>query len=969
MFKKLITLIVLVSCLTAQGDIVNRYSFNDGDTTAVDSVSGKDGILDGTATISGNKLVLDGSGSAHLPGDVLDLALESVTIEAWYTEDEGGNIWTRLFDFGNTLFGSGSNAMFCVPHQYDATRFTVATNGGATWQTGEETVSGPIFTGEQTHIACVWDGPGAEIKIYLNGALQEAAPTTMDLSKIGRMNAYIGDSCYSGDPYMTGTVDEFRIYDAALTDTEILDSYNAGTDAVIPVLKAVGPNPGNGAVEVPREVVLSWIPGDYADTHTVYLGTDEALVAAGDAGVLIAEGLTDPLLDIGVQPYSTGESIFWRVDEVNAADSTVYEGNVWSFTIEAYGYEIPANLITVSASSASEGQGPENTINESGLTDGMHSTAANDSWLSEESDPGTAWIQYDFDKAYKLVQMRVWNYNGPLIMSGLGIKDVNIEYSLDGVDWSVLDTVTELAQASGGEDYTGELFDIDIAAMSVRITGNSTCGGEMFKQYGLSEIKFYMSPVRASDPNPASGTAGLDTNVTLGWVPGRGADEHHVYISTDEQAVIDLTAPATVVTDPTLDAVLSLSNTYYWTVVEVNNNNTPAEWPTNAWNFSTVDYFVIDDFEAESLAWSASGGASVADSNAVARSGDKSMKLDFNNSTQGGVSEAKLAVNKSLVKGDPTALVFWVYGVLGNIQTEQMYVKITDNKNTAMYKNLVPTSEMATPWWTQVTVLMDDTAINWTNVKSISIGLIRASRTSGSGTVYIDDVRLYRIPPVQPVPTNPGTSNLVAYYAMENDVTDGSGNALDGTLIGEPNYVTGPFPAYGQALLLNGADDNHVELPIGPAIGTMTDCTIATWVNWDSSSMWARILDFGSGTPTYIFLCPRANSNNLRVAIKVNNSAEDIAEAPFRLPRNQWVHVAVVFDATAMSMSLYVDGELVGANENLNFLPMDMGETTQNYIGKSQWPDPLYVGSIDELRIYDKALTPGELRFLVDPTP
>ena len=238
MCKKLFLIsFTLIFCLgiVAQGAVVNRYSF-DGDTAAVDSVGGKDGVLDGTATISGGKLILDGGGSVHLPGDILDPGLESVTIEAWYTENEAGDIWTRLFDFGGTdASGGGGYAMFCVPHQYGTTRFTVATNGFATWQTGEETVSGPIFTGEQTHVVCIWDGPGAEIKIYMNGVLQEAIATTMDLSAILRENAYIGDSCYTNDPYMTGTVDEFRIYDTALTDEAVMASFLAGPDAEIKV--------------------------------------------------------------------------------------------------------------------------------------------------------------------------------------------------------------------------------------------------------------------------------------------------------------------------------------------------------------------------------------------------------------------------------------------------------------------------------------------------------------------------------------------------------------------------------------------------------------------------------------------------------------------------------------------------------------------------------------------------------------
>ena len=736
------------------------------------------------------------------------------------------------------------------------------------------------------------------------------------------------------------------------------------------------PTPGNNAVEVPREVVLSWNPGMGVDVHDVYFSTDEALVAAGDAAVLVGDDQALPFLDVGTLPY--GSTHYWRVDEVNLGDPMVYTGEVWNFAIEAVGYPIPASLITVSASSQSTAEeGPENTINESGLTDGMHSTNSLDSWLSEAGDPGTASIQYDFDKAYKLVQMKVWNYNGPFIISGFGIKDVNLEYSMDGVSWDSMDM--ELAQASGAEDYAGETLALDIAAKSVRLTANSSHGGALFNQYGLSEIKFLYSPVRASNPDPASGTTDLDMDVKLGWEPGRGADEHHVYISTDEQAVIDLTAPATVVTDPTLDVVLSLTNTYYWTVVEVNNNNTPAEWPTDVWNFSSLDYYVIDDFEADNLAWGDTGGASVELSTDVAR-GDQSMQLDFNNDLPEGISEARLVYSGSvwsaatnLTAGDPTALVFWVYGDLDNVQTEQMYVRISYKapggwagvEQSAYYKNVVATSELATPWWTQITIPLDGAGVNWKQVMSINIGLMRTARTSGSGTLYIDDVRLYGTPPVAPVATNPGTGNLVAHYAMENDVTDSSGNGLDGVAIGDPNYEAG---FAGSALAFDG-DDDYVELPIGPAISTMTDMTIAAWVNWDSSSMWARMFDFGSGTATYLFVCPRANTGNLRVAIKVDNSAEDIAEAPFRLPRNSWHHVSVVIDATAMTMSLYVDGELVGLNENLNFLPMDMGDTTQNYLAKSQWPDSLYEGLMDEFRIYDSALTANEVRFLADPTP
>ena len=85
----------------AHGGLVHRYSFTDGDTTAVDSVGGRDGTLEGTATIANNQLVLDGSGAVNLPADILDPALQSVTIEAWF-QISADTSWQRLFDFGGT---------------------------------------------------------------------------------------------------------------------------------------------------------------------------------------------------------------------------------------------------------------------------------------------------------------------------------------------------------------------------------------------------------------------------------------------------------------------------------------------------------------------------------------------------------------------------------------------------------------------------------------------------------------------------------------------------------------------------------------------------------------------------------------------------------------------------------------------------------------------------------------------------
>jgi hypothetical protein len=46
-------------------------------------------------------------------------------------------------------------------------------------------------------------------------------------------------------------------------------------------------------------------------------------------------------------------------------------------------------------------------------------------------------------------------------------------------------------------------------------------------------------------------------------------------------------------------------------------------------------------------------------------------------------------------------------------------------------------------------------------------------------------------------------------------------------------------------------------------------------------------------------------------------------------------------------------------------LPSDLGETTENYLGRSQFAaDAYYVGSLDEFRIYNRALSEGEVLYL-----
>ena len=86
------------------------------------------------------------------------------------------------------------------------------------------------------------------------------------------------------------------------------------------------PDPANGAVDVSQTPVLTWVPGVFADTHEVYLGTDAASLELKGSGNLGAESFEPGQLEWNTTYY-------WRIDEANNANaSSPWTGPVWNFT-------------------------------------------------------------------------------------------------------------------------------------------------------------------------------------------------------------------------------------------------------------------------------------------------------------------------------------------------------------------------------------------------------------------------------------------------------------------------------------------------------------------------------------------------------------------------------------------------------------------------------------------------------------
>ncbi|MHC4540149.1 MAG: discoidin domain-containing protein [Planctomycetota bacterium] len=552
-------------------------------------------------------------------------------------------------------------------------------------------------------------------------------------------------------------------------------SHKAASADVAPVLhieytlgNATEPNPADTQADVSRDTDLSWKAGLFAaatNGHTVYLSEGFNDVNDGIGGITQSATSYDP----GRLNYGT--TYYWRIRENNGPpDFGVNEGRVWSFRTEFFSYPIGGANINATASSLGQPDfGPENTINGSGLDENdLHSTDAADMWLSG-TEPQGAWIQYELDKVYKLHEMWVWNSNQVFeALFGFGMKDVTVEYSTNGAEWTILADAPEFAKAPGTADYAhNTTVDFGGApAKYVKLTASSNWGG-VLPQYSVSEVRFFYIPVNPAMPSPASGATDVDVvGATLSWRGGREAARHDVSFSADEQAVIDGTAPvASAATASFTPPALDLSTSYYWKVGEVNEAETPSTWESNVWSFTTSDYIVVEDFEDYNdypgyeiyTTWldgyeNPANGSQVGNlspplaETTIVRGGKQSMPLFYSNTGGATFSEGErtFAVPQDWTKHGIQTLVVHFQGTPGN--TGQLYVKVNGVK--VAYPG--DAADIARPRWNQWGIDLASLGVNLASVTKLALGI---DGNGAGGTLYVDDIVLYRLAPDVVVPS------------------------------------------------------------------------------------------------------------------------------------------------------------------------------------------------------------------------
>jgi len=198
---------------------------------------------------------------------------------------------------------------------------------------------------------------------------------------------------------------------------------------------------------------------------------------------------------------------------------------------------------------------------------------------------------------------------------------------------------------------------------------------------------------------------------------------------------------------------------------------------------------------------------------------------------------------------------------------------------------------------------------------------------------------------------------------------DGTGVDVLDSVGGAPGKVVNAvLNGDGTLTLAGGTSDEYVNLPNG-IISSLTDATFEAWFVWGGGKPWQRLFDFGSSSAgedkqgsgvTYLFFTLSTDTAYPRAAYSTNgNSNEIVVQMLSSLASGQSTQVDVVADDTNNLMSLYVDGMFeasVAFEGHLTLL-----HDVNNWLGRSQFVDPSFGGTLDEFRIYAGALTAAQI--------
>jgi len=204
------------------------------------------------------------------------------------------------------------------------------------------------------------------------------------------------------------------------------------------------------------------------------------------------------------------------------------------------------------------------------------------------------------------------------------------------------------------------------------------------------------------------------------------------------------------------------------------------------------------------------------------------------------------------------------------------------------------------------------------------------------------------------------TNGLISRYSFNDGTANDSFGTAHGSLFNGANISGGQLILGGTG---TGASVQHMSMPSGVIPTNSTQVTVLGWFTSTNSGVWGRLFDFGSSTNNNFFFAPTTSlTNTSRLYITQTGVAGAVGPAGGpNLNDNREHMIAAVLSQPQNLIAYYLDGALVG-NSTLGSNTVNGLQAFNNYIGRSQYSaDPGFRGMVNELRIYNTALTAQEI--------
>jgi hypothetical protein len=213
-------------------------------------------------------------------------------------------------------------------------------------------------------------------------------------------------------------------------------------------------------------------------------------------------------------------------------------------------------------------------------------------------------------------------------------------------------------------------------------------------------------------------------------------------------------------------------------------------------------------------------------------------------------------------------------------------------------------------------------------------------------------------------------AKLIHRYDFEGTgtaVTDRVGTA-HGTLMG--GAMLSKVSGRGVAVLGGGTTGAYVDLP-NKLVSVLTDATFEAWITWGGGNNFQRVFDFGDSDnappednprygKTYLFVSPKTSTAGVTFGYSLNGSGAELLVSGTTAMPQALSQVMAVADATGDTLTLYMDGVLVGKQAWTGALSSI--NDVNVWLGRSQYNgDAELTATYHEFRMYNAALSPQEV--------